>query len=165
MGGGGSRKASGPDLERRQQRSAWGVRGRGRTGRARSAVGVERAETREGCPQGVRPWRPGQGRDEGRQTEIWSEPRAACNGGCCPVPLSSRKKKSQLQSGGGGGSRGRGGSPAPLWQWEGSTGRAVLYTGGGARDARGGGGHRNPELLPSGAVSGLPLPKPAARKI
>ena len=53
-----------------------------------------------GVPRGVRPRRPGQGGDERRQTEIWSEPRAACNGGCCPVPLSSRKKKKK---------------PAPKW--------------------------------------------------
>lgn len=72
-------------------------------------------------------------------------------------PLLRKKKKSPAPKWGRRRLPGRGRSPAPLWQWEGGraggTGRAALYTGGGARDARGGGGTETPRFCPGGSLS------------
>lgn len=107
--------------------------------------------------------RPGQGgMKEGRQSleRGQSSPQGAAV--LCPPPP---KKKSPAPKWGEEELPGEGGSPAPLWQWEGRAALARQRFILGGHVTPGEEGHRNPRGSALGAVSVLPLPKPAARKI
>lgn len=104
--------------------------------------------------------RPGQGgMKEGRQSPGESPEQPAKGAAVLCPPPPKKKKKSPAPKWGRRRLPGEGREPSStlaVGGRAGGTGPAVLYTGGGARDARGGGGTEIPRFCPGGSLSASP---------
>lgn len=148
-------RSQGPDLQRKQQKSGWGMEEEGRKGQAEPQTGAVTewwhprwADRERGILViGRHPME--QSGEEGRE-RLERAPNSKHRGGRDTRPRAGRRHRTvppPLMKEAPWGGRGR--SPTPLTQWEGGretagTGRTDLYNGGGARDELGGGWAQKP---------------------